>query len=633
MCGITGIYAFNQVGRMNMINLAKATETLSNRGPDHQGLFNNEFVGLGHRRLSVLDTSESANQPMKDSSGRYTIIYNGEVYNFKELKQDLVGKGVNFYSESDTEVVLQMFIQYGRSCLDKFNGFFAFAVYDEKEHSLFLARDRYGIKPLYYLHDRDKVLFASELKSILQYGVNKTLNHNALYVYFHLTYIPSPWSIIEGVKKLPPGHYMVVKGEEVSIKDYYSLPSHETSFWGGYDKAKNQLVELVEGAVTNRLVSDVPLGTFLSGGIDSSIVSAVAARHVDHLNTFSIGYKDEPFFDETPYANAVARHIGSEHTVFSLSNNDLYSHVFDLLDYTDEPFGDSSSIAVNILSQQTKKHVTVVLSGDGADELFAGYNKHAAMERILHQTIRSKIAGSLGPLWKFMPSSRNGPISNKFRQLKKFSEVSSLHPKDQYWRLASWQASSLVDELLLPVLSEVDEEAYFGLKQSYTSVVDDAKTSITQMLLADMNLVLPNDMLTKVDRYSMINSLEVRVPFLDHRVVECAFSLPDEYKINKSMRKCILKDSFRDWLPAELYQRSKKGFEVPLNKWFRGEMQSMICHDLLNDDFVRSQGIFNPGVIKKLRNGLTGRFSTVRNTSLIWSLVVFQWWWKKYFAN
>ena len=614
-----------------MINLAKATEVLQSRGPDNQGLFHNEFVGLGHRRLSIIDTSFEANQPMIDASGRYRIVYNGEIYNYRQLKQELEVEGVTFRTQSDTEVLLELYAKHKSGCLQHLNGFFAFAIYDQQEESIFIARDRYGIKPLVYYQDQDKVIFASEVKSLLQYGVEKQLDSTSLYTYLQLNYIPAPMSMFKGVRKLEPGCSLTVSQNGVEHHKYYSLDSeHQTRL--NFTQSVEHFQNIMEQSVIDRLVADVPLGTFLSGGLDSSVVSAIAARHVDKLQTFSIGYKDEPFFDETSYANLVAKHIGSDHTVFKLSNKDLYEHVFDMLNYMDEPFADSSAIAVNLLSKETRKHVTVALSGDGADELFAGYNKHAAMLRMLNPGWQEGVVNNLLPLWKALPKSRNGLMSNKFRQFYRYASVASLSPAEQYWALASISDAEYAGTLLEPLSDQINHESFINLKDSFTRNVPEYRPNITHTLMADLQLVLPNDMLTKVDLMSMKNSLEIRVPFLDQRVVEFAFGLPDEMKINSHIRKRIIQEAYKGWLPKKLYNRPKKGFEVPLMKWFQTDMRSLIENDLLEDDFIADQKIFNVEVIRQLKKRLFSR-DPGDTQARIWALIVFQWWYKKYFIQ
>lgn len=628
MCGITGIFAFNLVGKFNKVNVAAATMCLELRGPDNQNIYNDDWVALGHRRLSIIDTSAVAHQPMWDESGRYCIAYNGEVFNYRELRQTLEARGVKFFSQSDTEVVLKLFILEKEKCLNKLNGFFALCVYDKQEQTFFVARDRYGVKPLLYLFDEDKFLFASEMKSIMQYGIDKTIDFTALYSYLQLNYIPAPDTIFRNVKKLLPGHYLTIANKKLTIGKYYDIPvAEDRSFT--YDLAKEKLKELLDASVQRRLISDVPLGAFLSGGIDSSVITALAVKHKPDLHTFSIGFKDEKFFDETHYAKLVAEHFKTEHTVFSLTNDDLYEHVHNILNYLDEPFADSSAINVYILSKQTRKHATVALSGDGADEILAGYNKHAAFYRSFHPGIKENVVQALSPLWNLIPQSRNNTLSNKARQFARFAEGMKLPPKDRYWRWAAFADEGTAKNLLTAdSVSRISEQYYTEGKAELLKHIT-GSGSINEVLLSDAKLLLPNDMLTKVDLMSMANALEVRTPFLDFEVVNFIFSLPETFKINPTIRKRILQDAFKDILPAQLYKRPKKGFEVPLLKWFRKEMKSMIVDDLLSKKLIDEQGIFNYAEIQKLKDQL---FSSNPGDvhARIWGLIVFQFWWKKY---
>ncbi len=612
-----------------MINLSKATDAIATRGPDSQGMYNNDFVGLGHTRLSIIDTSAAGYQPMTDPTGRYQIVYNGEIYNFKELRKELVATGEKFTSETDTEVLLRLYIKEGKDCLQRLNGFFAFAIYDAEDHSLFLARDRMGIKPLCYYHNEDKFIFASEIKSILAYGVEHELDTVALYQYLQLNYTPAPATMFKGIKRLMPGECVSIDVKGVKFENYYNIPESNV-VKVNYEEARDKVRQLVEESVQQRLVADVPLGTFLSGGIDSSIISALAKQHKPDLHTFSIGYKDEPFFDETSYARLMAKHIGSEHTVFSLSNKDLFDNLYEVLDYLDEPFADSSAIAVYILSKETRKHSTVALSGDGADELFGGYNKHRALHRIIHGGGYSSLISNLGPLWKMMPKSRNNPFTNKIRQLDKFAQGRKLSAKDRYWLWAGITKEQDALQLISQELhSSIDIEIYRNSKETLLSSM--ARDDINHFLFTDLKMVLPNDMLTKVDLMSMANSLEIRTPFLDHKLVEYVQSLPEEFKVEANMGKRILQDAFREDLPAKLYNRPKKGFEVPLLKWFRNELKPLITDDLLSDQMIQSQGIFDLKEIHKIKRRL---FSSNPGDvhARIWGLVVFQWWWRKYYG-
>ena len=634
MCGITGLFAFNDHGRLALTCLQAATDAIIRRGPDSQGHYVYDNVGLGFRRLAILDLSADGNQPMTDVSGRYTIVFNGEIFNFRELRAKLEAKGYVFASQTDTEVILQLYISEGRGFLKKLNGFFGLAIYDKEENSLFIARDRMGVKPLLIYRDENQLFFASEMKSLLALGVPRKLDYAALSHYLQLNYIPGPATIFKGVRKLLPGHYLFIKGDRVVRKRWYKIPYDPKKVAknkSSYESQQKELVTLLDAAVQRRLVADVPLGCFLSGGIDSSVIAALASRHTPHLSTFSIGFRDEPFFDETKYANLVAARHKTNHTVFSLTNNDLYEHIFQMLDYFDEPFADSSALAVYILSQRTRQHVTVALSGDGADEMFAGYNKHMGEFQVRQGGFRAEAVTGLGFLWDALPKSRNGFFGNKVRQLQRFSRGMLAGTKDRYWDWASFASATDARNLLSEasrrkVAKKAAAKRRKDLLEHLTPGGD-----LNEVLLTDMNLVLPYDMLTKVDLMSMANSLEVRTPFLDYKVVNFAFSLPVSSKIDGQRKKKIVQDAFRSELPEELYNRPKHGFEVPLLKWFRGELRPLIEDDLLADEFIESQGIFAVEEVRKLKKQLFSN-SPGDVHARIWALIVFQHWWKQWMS-
>jgi asparagine synthase (glutamine-hydrolysing) len=631
MCGITGVYSFHESASSYKKKVEDAVIALSKRGPDSSGTFFHNHIALGHSRLSIIDVSEAASQPFTDISGRYTIILNGEFFNYEQYREGLLKKGIQLKSQSDTEVLLYLYITEGPACLEKINGFFAFAIYDNYDESLFIARDRMGIKPLFIYKDDDKLIFASEIKALLSYGIPKELDHTSLYEYFHLNYIPGPHSIFKNVVKLKPGSYLYIQGKEITEKKYYTIPfktdKEIKSNYFTYEDAQKKILELLETSVKLRMISDVPLGAFLSGGIDSSIIVALASRYSENLNTFSIGYKDETLFDETRFARMVAEKYKTNHTEFSLTNDELFSVLFNVLDYTDEPFADSSSLAVYILSQQTRKHVTVALSGDGADELFGGYNKHRAEYRIRNAGMNEKAISILKPLWKNLPQSRNSAFANKIRQFDRFATGMSLPDDERYWRWCGFTSENEVETLLK---AKVDNE-YLIRKRNILKNIS-GNNSINEVFYSDMQLVLQNDMLVKVDIMSMANSLEVRVPFLDYNLVNYVFSLPAKYKIDKTIGKRILQDTFRNLLPEQIYHRSKHGFEVPLLKWFRKELKSFIFDDLLKEEFIVEQGLFELGEISKLKSKLFSN-NPGESAARIWALVVFQYWWKKYFLN
>lgn len=625
MCGIAGIYSFKQE-LANDNKMALALHQLARRGPDGNGIYRDRQVALGHTRLSIIDTSNLAAQPFTDASGRYTIIFNGEFFNFQEHRKSLSEQGVQFRSGSDTEVLLHLYRLHGPDCLNKVNGFFAFAIYDKSANSVFIARDRMGVKPLYYYKDDNHIVFASEMKALLELGIPQVLDLESLQQYLHLNYIPSPNSIYKGVKKLNPGNYFLFDQTQFKRIIYYEITDHSLrlAMETTYEKAKLQLKELLEDSVRLRMISDVPLGCFLSGGIDSSIITALAARNTRELETFSIGFKDEPFFDETRYAELVAKKHHTKHQVFSLSNADLFANLHDMLNYIDEPFADSSALAVYILSKETRKKVTVALSGDGADELFAGYNKHFAAFNARESSTRNTLIKSSHTFWKMLPKSRNSKLSNLFRKLEKYSEGLQLDDKERYWRWAGFTSGLEAQHLMHAQLKKRLDNQEFNQRKGY--LLRHVKGNMNSILQSDMELVLVNDMLTKVDLMSMANSLEVRTPFLDYRVVDFAFSLPESFKIDQFSRKKILKESFADLLPSELMERNKQGFEVPLLTWFKTELKGTL-DDLLNDKFLEEQKIFDAQTVKKLKQKL---FSSNPDDSVarIWALLVFQWWWK-----
>ena len=627
MCGITGIYALKEEGKSFFPNVKKAIQTMLFRGPDGQGSVFFENAILCHARLSIIDTSTHASQPFTDATGRYSMVFNGEIFNFQELKEEIRGK-YEFRSTSDTEVLLYQYIEFGVDCLNKLNGFFSFVVYDSEDKSLFMARDRYGIKPLLYYLDEEKFVFGSEMKSLLAWGIPKELDNTSLASYFQFNYISGPQSVFQKVSKLEPGFYLKITNNEVYKGRYYSLQkaqSEKESKNLSYEKAQSKLVELLEDSVKRRLVSDVPLGAFLSGGIDSSVIVALASRFTSKLNTFSIGFKDEPLFDETSYANLVARKFGTNHTVFSLTNDDLFANLNAVLDYIDEPFADSSALNVHILSMHTRKHVTVALSGDGADEMLGGYNKHEALRRSALKSGLNTLVTLGFPLWKVLPKSRNGKWSNRFRQLEKYSSALALEWDERYWQWASFMPQQEVMHLLL----SVDKLEYEVRKKQSLRFLK-STPSMNDVFLTDMEMVLQNDMLVKVDWMSMANSLEVRVPFLDYTVVDFLFSLPSGYKIDSSGRKRILRDAFRDVLPAELYTRNKQGFEVPLLKWFKTELKSKITDDLLSPKFLKEQGLFRPEKVQAIVDRLFSR-DPGDSATHVWNLIIFQHWWKRYY--
>jgi asparagine synthase (glutamine-hydrolysing) len=630
MCGIAGAFYYQQTQKEISTIVINAINQLSKRGPDSNGYVFKFPALLIHTRLAIIDTTDAAAQPFTDNSGRYTIVFNGEIFNYKELKKELIEKGIKFQSQSDTEVLLYLFITFGADCLNKLNGFFAFAIYDKLEESLFIARDRYGVKPLYYHKNEEAFYFASEIKALKQFEFKTELDKLSLRTYFQINYIPPPFTIFKNVFKLEPGYYLKISNKQFEKKQWYNIvPNKNEIITDTYEQAKYKIQQLLDDSVQKRLISDVPLGCFLSGGIDSSIITALAAKHSPNINTFSIGYKDEKYFDETNYAQLVAKMHKTNHTVFSLSNDDLLSGLYDMLDYMDEPFADSSALAVFILCRETRKKVTVALSGDGADELFSGYNKHLAELQIRNSGLIEKFIAYGKSFWEIFPASRNSFIGNKLRQLQKFSEGYFLNKEDRYWRWAGFMSDEEAMNYFNPIFFNANNESLFRRRRKplYTQLLSQSN-DFNNFLLADQMMVLPGDMLTKVDLMSMANSLEVRTPFLDYRLVDYVNRLPANYKIDKKMKKKILQDSFKELLPQELYNRPKKGFEVPLYNWFNKELRSKIEKEWLNDKIIEEQGIFNPQKIRELKKKIFSK-NPGDSAATIWGIIIFQYWMKR----
>jgi asparagine synthase (glutamine-hydrolysing) len=627
MCGITGIYCFNDTADKYSDRLAMAVDSLKYRGPDDNGIYIDKNTGFGHTRLSIIDVSTAGAQPFADISGKYSLVFNGEFYNHKDFKQELLNDGVKFKSSSDTEVLLYLLIKYGSDAIEKVNGCFSFAFYDSVNNSCIIARDRMGINPLVYFKDNEKLVFASELKALIAFGIPRELNTSAVFTYFQLNYLPTNTSILKNVYKLEPGYYLSITKQGVVKNQYYKIHEFDSKApTTSYNDAKIKLRELLDASVKRRLVADVPLGCFLSGGIDSTIITALAAGHTKHVNTFSIGFKGDSYFDETSFAELVAKKYNTNHTSFKVSKDDLLQNLNIVLDYLDEPFADSSALAVNILSKLTREKATVALSGDGADEMFAGYNKHTAHFNATYAGTKEKVAAAMNPLWKVVPKSRNSKAANFARQLDRFASGYKLSPEERYWFWASIGTEKYVNDLLN---IKIDYQQFSKNKLSILSTKN-SFSEINTILYADMHLVLQGDMLAKVDFMSMANSLEVRTPFLDHTVVDFVFSLPSHYKITANTRKRILKDCCADLIPEDLIHRTKHGFEVPLLSWFRNELWSMIDNDLLSEKFVREQEIFNYETVKKLKKKIFSN-NPEDSAAKIWALLVFQYWWKKYF--
>jgi asparagine synthase (glutamine-hydrolysing) len=624
MCGIAGSYHPGSAPTPEDDRIQTALACIAHRGPDDEGTYRSGRAVLGHRRLSVIDTSNAGHQPFTDNGGRYTIVFNGEVFNYKALRNELEAQGHSFRSHTDTEVVLRLFAVKGEAFLHDLNGFFALAIHDAQDDSLFLARDRFGVKPLLWAEADGRFLFASELRALLAMGVEHKVDRLALEQYLSFHYIPAPWTAVEGAHKLLPGHSLRADANGVQEFQWYDLVKASKAVAPAAD-VRRTLYELLDDAVRLRLVADVPVGTFLSGGVDSSIVSALAAKHHRGLHTFSIGYTDDPHFDETAYAEEVAAHIGTTHHTFKLTRDELAEAYTRLLAAIDEPFADSSALPSFILCERTRKFVTVALSGDGADEVFGGYRKHQAELRWQQPGAAEQAVRLLAPLWSSLPKSRNSAWQDRFRQYDRFARLSGTSAKERFLALAAFTPRNEAHALCaMPAPAE-----QLALRDQQLTMALDRMPGMNGVLLADVMGTLPNDMLHKVDLTSMAHALEVRTPFLDKRVVEFAFGLPAEAKQRKGNGKYILRDTFGHMLPTTVMTRAKKGFEVPLLDLLRGPLAHWV-DGLLDVEALQDAGLAPETVAAEVARLRSNDPGTAQAT--IHALLVYVSWWKRHSA-
>jgi asparagine synthase (glutamine-hydrolysing) len=620
MCGIAGYHALGSAIGPEP-DLSAALRAIAHRGPDDEGTYRHGGTALGHRRLSIIDTSAAGHQPFTDEGGRYTIAFNGEVFNYQELRAGLEAKGHRFRSRTDTEVALRLYAEQGPAFLHALNGFFALAIHDKETGSLFLARDRFGVKPLHWAEHHGRLLFASELRGLQAMGLPSEVDPVSLRLYLTHYYVPAPFSMVRGAQKLLPGHAITCDASGMALNRWYHAEAAAAATQVESDPAR-QLERLLDDAVRLRLISDVPIGAFLSGGLDSSIIAALAKRHKPGLRTFSIGYTDR-YYDETPFAEAMARHIGTDHSTFTLGSHELAAAYEPLLAALDEPFADQSALPSFVLNQRTRGQVTVALSGDGADELFGGYRKHQAELRALRPGLTERLALAGAPLWRHLPKSRNNALLDRVRQLDRFARTARMSPAERYLMLASWDDALDAKSL---IRAQPDDAAYDRRRAALTAPFA-GHPPLEGLLWADLHNVLPNDMLVKVDVTSMAHALEVRTPFLDRRVVELAFALPAAARLRKGMGKALLRQAFGHLLPRDVLTRAKRGFEVPLTPMLKGPMRHRV-EALRDEEALRGAGL-QPSAVR----ALLARFHSTDPGSAqatVHALIVFMAWWKKH---
>jgi len=628
VCGIVGNVVARADRRPDVTVLRRMNDRVVHRGPDDEGFFVQGPVGLAMRRLRVIDLA-TGQQPMSGEAGRVHVIANGEIYNYRDLRRVLTARGHTFTTQSDTEVIVHGWEEHGVASVSHLEGMFALAIWDEPSRTLVLARDRIGIKPLYYAVLADQLVFASELKALLEHpGVARTLDLTALSQYLAHEYIPAPRSIVQSIRKLPAGHWLTYTDGRVRTEPYWDLPARPAESSDERESTR-ALRETLERSVRDHLVSDVPLGVFLSGGLDSSAVAAFAARHVGgRLRTFSIGFED-PSFDESGPARRVAHVLGADHHEERLGARAALDLIATLPDLLDEPLGDASILPTYLLSRFTRRSVTVALSGDGGDELFAGYPTYQAhrLARAFEWVPRYVTEHVVRPAVRQLPVSLDN-LSLDFR-LKRFVEGLAFEGVERHaaW-LGSFTPAEQRDLLTPDVLAGMERPPSYDAMHE---IVAPAPTSdaFDRLLYLDLKGYLGEGVLTKVDRASMACSLEVRVPFLDRRVVELAARLPPRLKLRRLTSKYILKRALADVLPRETLRRRKKGFGVPLGRWLRGELAPLV-RDVLAPDVIRRAGLFRVAAVERLiAEHAAGRHD---HRKKLYTLLAFQLWSSRYRA-
>ena len=563
MCGITGY--FSPSGKFKSAHLEIANTSLTHRGPDAGGLYTEGSVGLGHRRLSILDLSESANQPMVSANNRFVIVYNGEVYNFKEIEIEIkkYRPDFKFKTSSDTEILVEAFSLWRENIVNMLNGMFAIAIYDKDNDALYLLRDRLGIKPIYFYWDDKDFFFASELKALkaIRDVIHLELNENAIPYFFHLGFIPEPHTIYKNVYKFPSGNYLKLNKHGFELISYWEPASKVTKeILTDEVKAKQQLKELVISSVKYRMISDVPFGTFLSGGIDSSLVTAVAQSiSSTPIKTFSIGLSEQAY-NESYFAEGVSKYLKTDHHSFNVSQQDALNLVGELDHIYDEPYADTSAIPTLMVSKLARKHVTMTLSGDGGDELFMGYGAHVWAQRLSNPVIsalRAPINMALS-----MGNNRAKRVANLFKSYSVNNFESNIFSQEQ----------NFFYETELPLIltnKAKDIIRYFPELKDLKRKLSPAESQA----MFDLNVYLKDDLLVKVDRATMKHSLETRVPLLDYRIVEFALNLDEKLKLKGKTSKYLLKEVLYDYVPREYFDRPKKGFSVPMHQWLRKDLK------------------------------------------------------------
>lgn len=616
MCGIIGIYSPNET--VDKTLLEKMSSALSHRGPDQSGIFIDKGLGLAHRRLSIIDLSEKGKQPMHNEDGSIWITFNGEIYNYLLIKTELEKKGHRFYSNTDTEVVIHAYEEYGKNCVKKFNGMFAFAIWDSNKKQLFLARDRLGVKPLHYYYDGKRLIFASEIKAILaDKTIPRKISQKAAQQLFALEYVPAPNTLFEGISKLPQSHTLLFDGKNIKIERYWDLEfnihkENEKHF-------VSALLKNLEEATEKRLMSDVPFGAFLSGGIDSSAVVAMMSKVMTRpVKTFSIGFSFESY-NELDDARRIAEHFRTDHVEKEFDAEQLFSTINEVLPRMDEPLGDPSILPTYLVAKLARQKVTMVLTGDGGDEMFAGYDSHAANKAAGYYYL---LPGSTAIipfiLSKIKPTNKAAGVINI---AKVFAEGARLKDIPGHFKWKVSHEGIKAEELF--------ENPILNFNPLETVSRQEKKLSgINQAIYRDINCYLADYVLVKVDRATMMNSLEARSPFLDYELAEFAATIPPKLKLKWMTGKYILKKSLSGILPNDTLYKKKQGFSIPIKHFIRNELRTMV-EETLSPQNIRKSGILKPEYVSKILNLHMNKQKDCHRH--IWTLLSFIIWQKNYF--
>jgi len=625
-------------------SLPQAVSTLAYRGPDDSGLFFDPKagVGLGHRRLSVIDLSPAGRQPMSSDDGMVQIAHNGEVYNFKEIRNILEKCGHNFHSTTDTEVILKAYLQWGIDCVKRFVGMFALALWDGRKRCVFLIRDRLGIKPLYYHFSRGNLFFASELKALMAFkSFERDIDPEAIPLFLHYQYIPAPRTIFRDTYKLLPGHYMVFDGMKLTSHSYWRLPDPPKDIRPSRateEESLRTLDSLLSQAVSDHLVSDVPLGALLSGGIDSSMVVALMQKvNSSPVRTFSVGFR-EPGYNEAPWASKVAKYLGTDHTEFYVTPREALEVIPRLPEIYDEPFADSSAIPTYLICRLARSKVTVALSGDGGDEQFAGYVRYWSTRAMAtgFQCIPGSIKKALAVLLRGMPAQW---VKQCYLPLREFlpQRFRVANFPDKWQKLISLMGNTEMQELYRMTICLWSEEEVVRLtgqtlsKGIYEEIFRETEgwPVLSRLMRVDQRTYLPDAMLTKADRASMAVSLELRVPLLDQRILEYSSALPENLKYRNGIGKYLLKKLLAHYLPSELFERPKMGFGVPIDRWFRTDMKPLLL-DYLSPERLKEEGMFDQSFVEnKVKEHLSGK---ANHQYRLWAILMWEMWRERWLA-